>query len=60
MIPADVVVIAMGPWSGEAASSWGLPVPRITGQKAHSIIIQPEYVSGPAAALNPKLANPKP
>lgn len=25
VIPADAVVIAMGPWSGQAAK-WGLPV----------------------------------
>ena len=26
VMPADAVVVAMGPWSGQAAK-WGLPVP---------------------------------
>ena len=38
-LPADVVVIAMGPWSKQAAE-W-LPLPPVSGQKAHSVIIQP-------------------
>ncbi|KAK9863165.1 hypothetical protein WJX84_002101 [Apatococcus fuscideae] len=39
VLPADVVVIAMGPWSKQAAA-W-LPLPAVGGQKAHSVIIQP-------------------
>lgn len=39
-IEADAVVIAMGPWSGQAAK-W-LPVPSITGQKYASIVLRPE------------------
>ncbi|KAK9844748.1 hypothetical protein WJX74_006279 [Apatococcus lobatus] len=39
VLPADVVVIAMGPWSKQAAD-W-LPLPPVSGQKAHSVIIQP-------------------
>ena len=39
VMPADVVVIAMGPWSGQA-SEW-LGVPAIKGQRAHSIIVRP-------------------
>ena len=39
-IEADAVVIAMGPWSGQAAK-W-LPVPDITGQKYASIVLRPE------------------
>ena len=39
-IAADAVVIAMGPWSGQAAK-W-LPIPSITGQKYASIVLRPE------------------
>ena len=39
-IPADKVVIAMGPWSGDAAK-WLPNVPSISGQKAHSILVRP-------------------
>ena len=39
-VTADAVVIAMGPWSGQAAK-W-LPVPDITGQKYASIVLRPE------------------
>ncbi len=39
-VAADAVVIAMGPWSGQAAK-W-LPVPDITGQKYASIVLRPE------------------
>ena len=39
-IEADAVVIAMGPWSGQAAK-W-LPVPNITGQKYASIVLRPD------------------
>jgi glycine/D-amino acid oxidase-like deaminating enzyme len=39
VLPADVVVIAMGPWSG-AAREW-LPLPPFSGQKYHSILLQP-------------------
>lgn len=39
-LAADAVVIAMGPWSGQAAK-W-LPVPDITGQKYASIVLRPQ------------------
>ena len=39
-VKADAVVIAMGPWSGQAAK-W-LPVPDISGQKYASIVLRPE------------------
>jgi glycine/D-amino acid oxidase-like deaminating enzyme len=39
ILPADVVVIAMGPWSGIAAN-W-LPLPPVTGLKGHSITLRP-------------------
>lgn len=39
-VPADAVVIAMGPWSGQA-TAW-LPVPPISGQRAHSAIFRPK------------------
>ncbi len=41
VLPADVLVVAMGPWSGQAAA-WGLPLPRVSGQKATSILLRPE------------------
>ncbi|CAG8729492.1 7574_t:CDS:2 [Cetraspora pellucida] len=46
-IPADVIIIAMGPWSGEALS-WlakksgrAFQLPNVSGQRAHSIVIRP-------------------
>ncbi|KAJ3089990.1 hypothetical protein HK102_004977 [Quaeritorhiza haematococci] len=42
VLSADVVVIAMGPWSGFAATKWGLPLPEITGQKVQSVVVQPK------------------
>lgn len=41
VVPADAVVIAMGPWSGQA-TKWGLPVPAVSGQKATSIVLRPQ------------------
>lgn len=42
MVPADVIVIAMGPWTAQAAR-WlhGVRLP-ISGDPAHSIVIQPQ------------------
>lgn len=37
---ADVVVIALGPWTSLAAE-WFEGIPRIGAQKAHSIVIKP-------------------
>ena len=37
---ADVVVIAMGPWT-KLAASWFEGVPQIGAQKAHSIVVKP-------------------
>lgn len=48
LINADAVLIAMGPWSGQAAA-W-LPVPLIMGLKGHSITLRPEHAV-PAQAL---------
>ena len=39
-VEADVVVIAMGPWT-KLAASWFEGIPHIGGQKAHSIVVQP-------------------
>lgn len=47
-ISADVVVIAMGPWSSHV--SHGLPLPPVGGLKGHSITVRPERVV-PADAL---------
>jgi glycine/D-amino acid oxidase-like deaminating enzyme len=48
VIPADVVMIAMGPWSGVAAN-W-LPLPPVAGLKGHSITLRPR-TPVPAQAL---------
>jgi glycine/D-amino acid oxidase-like deaminating enzyme len=46
-LDADVVVLAMGPWTGRAAA--GVPLPRVRGLKGHSVTLA---VSGvPAHAL---------
>ena len=37
---ADVVVIAMGPWT-KLATQWFEGIPSIGAQKAHSIVVQP-------------------
>ena len=43
-LAADVVVLAMGPWTG-AAAKWGLPrVPPFFGQKYHSVLMRPRRV----------------
>jgi glycine/D-amino acid oxidase-like deaminating enzyme len=39
IVPADAVVIAMGPWSTRAAQ--GLPLPPVHGLKGHSITVKP-------------------
>lgn len=46
VISADKVVIAMGPWSGDAVK-WLPNVPSISGQKAHSILVRPTQPIGP-------------
>lgn len=46
VLPADIVVLTMGPWTGSAAD-WGVRVPRISGRRAHSIIVQPAAESAP-------------
>lgn len=40
MLAADVVVVAMGPWSSVAAQ-W-LPIPTVMGLKGHSITLRPQ------------------
>lgn len=44
VVPADAVVIAMGPWSAQAAE-W-LPIPKISGQKATSVLFRPSQAVG--------------
>ncbi|KAK9904744.1 hypothetical protein WJX75_001711 [Coccomyxa subellipsoidea] len=44
-LPAKSVVIAMGPWSGDA-TRWIPGLPRIGGQKAHSILVRPSRPVG--------------
>ena len=40
VIPADVVIMAMGPWSYKACSWFKIPV--IGGKRAHSIVLRPQ------------------
>ena len=47
-IPADAVVIAMGPWSGRTLQD--LPLPPVGGLKGYSITVRPEQAV-PAHAL---------
>ena len=48
---ADHVVVACGPWS-RSLSNWGIPeAPKITGTKAHSIILNPSESSIDATAV---------
>eukprot|EP00457_Paulinella_chromatophora_P006017 gb/GEZN01006035.1/.p1 GENE.gb/GEZN01006035.1/~~gb/GEZN01006035.1/.p1 ORF type:complete len:532 (-),score=79.37 gb/GEZN01006035.1/:92-1687(-) len=42
ILDADKVLIAMGPWSGQAQKWFGPTFPEVVGQKCHSIIIQPK------------------
>lgn len=66
-IPAQTVVIAMGPWSSAVA---GVPLPAVSGLKSHSIVLRPrttvpaqalfvEFVSGPGRGLSPEIV-PRP
>jgi glycine/D-amino acid oxidase-like deaminating enzyme len=48
-IPADAVIIAMGPWSVLAAR-W-LPMPAVYGLKGHSIVFRPKATLPPEAVF---------
>ncbi|GBF88234.1 hypothetical protein Rsub_00946 [Raphidocelis subcapitata] len=48
-LPADAVLIAMGPWSGQAAA-WLAACPAVGGQKAHSCVLRPASTAAAAAA----------
>ncbi|KAK9808382.1 hypothetical protein WJX73_009281 [Symbiochloris irregularis] len=41
----DTIVIAMGPWTGQARA-WLPGIPSISGQKAHSIVVEPSSPIG--------------
>lgn len=43
VLPADAVVIALGPWTNTLASS--LQLPHISGQLGHSIVLKPSASS---------------
>lgn len=43
VLPADAVVIALGPWTNTLASS--LQLPNISGQLGHSIVLKPSSPS---------------
>ncbi|KAI8463654.1 MAG: hypothetical protein J3K34DRAFT_140100 [Monoraphidium minutum] len=45
LVEADAVVIALGPWSGQAAA-WLPQLPRVGGQKAHSVVLRPRGGGG--------------
>ncbi len=45
LLPADAVVVAMGPWSTVAAA--GLPLPSFSHQRVHSVVLRPQ---GPVTA----------
>jgi glycine/D-amino acid oxidase-like deaminating enzyme len=40
VLPADAVLIALGPWTGQAAA-WLPSLPAVGGQKAHSVVLRP-------------------
>lgn len=40
VIPADVCVLALGPWTSSALA--GLAVPPVYGQKYHSVVVEPK------------------
>jgi glycine/D-amino acid oxidase-like deaminating enzyme len=45
-VEADVVVVAMGPWSGLAADFFpGSGLPKIRGSRAHSIVLDVQVCS---------------
>ena len=48
LVPADTVIVAMGPWSTAAAR--GLPLPEVGGLKGFSITLAPEHRSAPLPA----------
>ena len=57
VLPADVAVIALGPWSSSIA---GLHLPPVTSQKYHSLVVQPtEDVSNHMLFTNFKCASGK-
>ncbi|KAK2148833.1 hypothetical protein LSH36_480g01048 [Paralvinella palmiformis] len=41
VVTADVIIIAMGPWSGEAMKWFNLPP--VTGHRAHNVILKPSH-----------------
>ncbi len=54
LVPADVVVLAMGPWTLHAAK-W-LPVPRLFSQLGNSIVLKSQHgLSAHALYLHGKL-----
>ena len=48
VLPADAVVIALGPWTNTLASS--LQLPHISGQLGHSIVLKPSSSPDPIPA----------
>jgi hypothetical protein len=47
-VPADAVVVALGPWSGQA-TAWLPLLPAVGGQKAHSVVLRPRAAAADAA-----------
>ena len=55
-VDADVVVIALGPWSKNACK-W-LPLPSISAKKVHSIVLKPtEPLTAHALFMNIRTSN---
>lgn len=58
VIPADVVVLTMGPWTKQAVE-W-IPVPQISAHKYHSIVLKPKsQISADVVFLNHLTADGK-
>lgn len=56
VVAADVVVIAMGPWTSMAAA-WLPGVPATTGLKYHSVVLRPQGGTGAAGDAPPPIGN---
>lgn len=59
-LEADAVVLALGPWLGEAARGWRLPrgvsLPEVSGQRAHSVVLRPLGGDGEGGEAPPPVA----
>ena len=51
VMPADAVVVAMGPWSGQAAK-WGLPIPAVRSRSPFPGLEEPLELAAKLAAAS--------